>query len=66
MDLSIVLILTVNGLIMTQINPYGSLVYAIIFSAWAPADVEYTIVMTVVAYTVMLLATMLWKGRSKS
>jgi len=65
MDLSIVLILTVNGLIMTQINPYGALVYAIILSAWAPTDVEYTSVMTVVAYTMMLLATMLWKGRSK-
>jgi hypothetical protein len=65
MDLSIVLILTVNGILMTQMNPYGALVYAIIFSAWAPSDVEYAIVMTVVAYTVLLLATMLWKGRSK-
>jgi hypothetical protein len=66
MPLGIILFIITNGLIMVNVNPYGALIYSVVTVTWSPTAIEDLINITMIAYTVMLLSTLLVKGRGKS
>jgi hypothetical protein len=59
-------IIMANALIMVQVNPYGAVVYAVLMGTLTPNTVGETFAYTMLAYAIMLLSTLLWKGRTKN